>query len=156
VRQLDAVNGEALKRAWRAGAGPGDAPLTVDIDSTICETYGVQKQGGSRFTYTKVRGYHPLVATASGFGDVLHTRHRGGPAFSGRGAGTFVTETIHRVCAAGATGELTFRADSGFYASAVVSACRKQQARFSITARSSKGLQQVIGAIGEADWTPIP
>jgi Transposase DDE domain group 1 len=156
VRQLDAVNGEALKRAWRAGAGPGDAPLTVDIDSTICETYGLQKQGGSRFTDTKVRGYHPLVATASGFGDVLHTRHRGGPAFSGRGAGTFVTETIHRVGAAGATGELTFRADSGFYASAVVSACRKQQARFSITVRSSKGLHQVIGAIGEADWTPIP
>jgi len=34
VRQLDAVNGELLQRAWRAGAGPEAAPLTIDVDST--------------------------------------------------------------------------------------------------------------------------
>ncbi len=27
-----------LARAWAAGAGPGDAPFTIDLDSTICET----------------------------------------------------------------------------------------------------------------------
>jgi hypothetical protein len=53
ARQLDAVSGELLARAWKAGAGPGDAPFTFDIDSTICETYGTQKQDGSKFTYTK-------------------------------------------------------------------------------------------------------
>jgi hypothetical protein len=52
VRQLDAVSREVLARAWKAGAGPGSAPLTVDIDSTICETYGLLKQGGAWFTYT--------------------------------------------------------------------------------------------------------
>lgn len=156
VRQLDAVNGEALTRAWRAGAGPGDTPLTLDVDSTICETYGLQKQGGSKFTYKKVRGYHPLVATASGLGDVVHSRHRGGPAFSGRGAGSFVTETINRVRAAGATGELTFRLDSGFYAGTVVSACLKQKARFSITARTSPALRRAIDAIAEESWREIP
>jgi hypothetical protein len=36
ARQLDAVSGELLARAWKAGAGPGDAPFTFDIDSTIC------------------------------------------------------------------------------------------------------------------------
>ena len=41
VRQLDRVSRELLARAWAAGAGPGDAPLTIDLDSTICETYGV-------------------------------------------------------------------------------------------------------------------
>ena len=77
-RQLDAVSGELLVRAWKAGAGPGDAPLTFDIDSTICETYGTQKQGGSKFTYTKVRGYHPLIVVGAanpagaGTGDILH------------------------------------------------------------------------------------
>ena len=92
ARQLDAVSGELLARAWKAGAGPGDAPFTFDIDSTICETYGIQKQGGSKFTYTKVRGYHPLLAvgaaqpTGAGTGDILHHRLRGGPANSGRGA----------------------------------------------------------------------
>ena len=39
VRQLDRVSRELLARAWAAGAGPGDAPFTIDLDSTICETY---------------------------------------------------------------------------------------------------------------------
>ena len=38
ARQLDRVSRELLARAWTAGAGPGDAPLTIDLDSTICET----------------------------------------------------------------------------------------------------------------------
>ena len=38
VRQLDRVSRELLARAWQARAGPGDAPLTIDLDSTICET----------------------------------------------------------------------------------------------------------------------
>ena len=43
VRQLDRVSRELLARAWSAGAGPGDGPLTIDLDSTICETYGLAK-----------------------------------------------------------------------------------------------------------------
>ena len=47
VRQLDRVSRELLARAraWAAGAGPGDEPLTIDLDSTICETYGLSKEG---------------------------------------------------------------------------------------------------------------
>ena len=45
VRQLDRVSRELLARAWAAGAGPGDAPFTIDLDSTICETYGLAKEG---------------------------------------------------------------------------------------------------------------
>ena len=33
VRQLDRVSRELLARAWAAGAGPGDGPLTIDLDS---------------------------------------------------------------------------------------------------------------------------
>ena len=39
VRQLEAVNGRALERAWTMGVGPTGA-LVVDIDSTICEVVG--------------------------------------------------------------------------------------------------------------------
>ncbi len=28
---------QLLARAWAAGTVPGDAPLTIDLDSTICE-----------------------------------------------------------------------------------------------------------------------
>ena len=38
VRQLDRVSRELLARAWAAGAGPGDGPLTIDLDSAIWET----------------------------------------------------------------------------------------------------------------------
>ena len=44
VRQLDRVSRQLLARAWAAGAGPGDSPLTIDLDSTICETYGLAKE----------------------------------------------------------------------------------------------------------------
>ena len=47
VRQLDRVSRELLARAWQAGAGPGEAPFTIDLDSTICETYGLAKEGAA-------------------------------------------------------------------------------------------------------------
>jgi hypothetical protein len=156
VRQLDRVSRELLARAWAAGAGPGTAPFTIDLDSTICETYGLAKEGATGFTYTKVRGYHPLLAIAAGTGDVLMARLRGGNANSGRSAGHFLRETVGRVRSAGATGQLTMRADSGFYAHAVVETCRKMDVRFSITIRQHKGVRRLIEAIPETDWVPIP
>ena len=68
VRQLDRVSRQLLAGAWAAGAGPGDAPLTIDLDSTICETYGLAKEGARHHGYTGQRGYHPLLAVAAGTG----------------------------------------------------------------------------------------
>ena len=156
ARQLDKISGLLLARAWAAGAGPGGAAMTIDIDSSIHETYGLAKQGGTKFTHTKVRGYHPLYAVIAGTGDIVHSRLRGGNANSGRGAATFLTETFNRVRAAGATGPLTLRADSGFYAGAVAAACRKADVRFSITVKQNPALRKAIAAIHTSSWTPIP
>jgi DDE family transposase len=156
ARQLDRASGQLLGRAWRAGAGPGEAPVTIDADSTICETYGLLKQGGSRFTHTGVRGYHPLLAVVASTADVVHARLRGGNANSGRGAGSFLTETFRRVRAAGATGPLTVRADSGFYSAKVVGACRRADVRFSVTVKLSKAIHKAIAEIPEGAWVPIP
>jgi hypothetical protein len=155
ARQLDKVAGELLGRAWAAGAGPYEAPVTIDVDSTIAQTYGLAKQGGV-FGHTKVRGHHPLVAAVAATGDVVHSRLRGGNAHSARGAASFLTEAFNRVRAAGATGPRTLRADSGFYNHKVVDACRAADVRYSITAKFSKGLKKVIEAIDEPAWTPIP
>ena len=156
VRQLDRVSRELLARAWAAGAGPGAEPFTIDLDSTICETYGLAKEGALHHGYTGVRGYHPLLAVAAGTGDVLMARLREGRANTVRGAAHFLTETIGRVRDAGASGQLTVRADSGFYAHEVVAVCRKQQVRFSITIRQHASIRRLIEAIPEAAWTPIP
>ena len=156
VRQLDRVSRELLARAWAAGAGPGADPLTIDLDSTICETYGLQKEGARHHGYTRVRGYHPLLAVAAGTGDVLMARLREGRANTARGAAHFLGETIGRVRHAGATGQLTVRADSGFYAHAVVTVCRARKVRFSITIRQHASVQRLIEAIPDDAWTPIP
>ena len=157
ARQLDTVSGLLLARAWSAGAGPGDEPFTIDVDSSIHETYGLAKQGGTKFTYNHVRGYHPLYAVAAATGEVLHTRLRGGNAHAGRGAAGFLTETFTRVRMAGAAGPIVLRADSGFYNHNVVEACTKADVRFSITAKLYKGkVTEAIAAIDESAWTPIP
>jgi len=156
VRQLDRVSRDLLARAWAAGAGPGDGPLTIDLDSTICETYGLAKEGALHHGYTGARGYHPLLAVAAGTGEVLMARLREGRANSGRSAGHFLRETVSRVRYAGATGQLTLRADSGFYSHAVVAMCRKLKVRYSITIRQHRSVRSLIEAIPEEAWTPIP
>ena len=156
VRQLDRVSRELLARAWATGAGPGDGPLTIDLDSTICETYGLAKEGARHHGYTGQRGYHPLLAVAAGTGDVLMARLREGRANTARGAAHFLRETLGRVRYSGAGGQLTVRADSGFYTHAVVAVCRRMKVRFSITVRQHQSLRQVIEAIPEEDWSPIP
>ena len=156
MRQLDRVSRELLARAWAAGAGPGDAPFTIDLDSTICETYGLAKEGARHHGYTGKRGYHPLLAVAAGTGDVLMSRLREGRANTARGAAHFLRETVGRVRYGGASGQLTVRADSGFYTHSIVSVCRKLDVRFSITIRQHQSLHNLIEAIPEADWTPIP
>ena len=113
------------------------------------------KEGARHHGYTGVRGYHPLLAVAAGSGDVLMARLREGRAHTARGAAHFLRETIGRVRAAGASGQLTMRADSGFYAHAVVAVCRKLGVRFSITIRQQPSMRRLIEAIPEAGWTPI-
>jgi hypothetical protein len=156
VRQLDKVAAQLLGRAFAVGAGPASSPVTVDVDSSVCETYGLKKQGGAKFTYNHVRGYHPLFAVVAGTGDVAHCRQRGGNANSGRGAAGFLTETFNRLRAAGATGPITLRADSGFYSGAVATACRKAGVRYSITVKLNKALHTVIAKIPDDAWAPIP
>ena len=156
VRQLDRVSREVLARAWAAGAGPGDDPLTIDLDSTVCETYGLAKEGARRHNYAGQRGYHPLLAVAAGTGDVLVARLRKGRATTARGAANFLREMVSRVRHAGATGPLTVRADSGFYTHGIVAACRDQKVCYSITVRQDAVLRNLIEAIPAEDWTPIP
>jgi hypothetical protein len=153
--QLDRVLDEVICRAWAAGAGPGNGPVTIDVDSTIAETYGLAKQG-AKFGHTKVRGYHPLLATIAGTEEVVGARLRGGNAHTARGAAGFLAQVFNRLRRAGATGEITLRADSGYYNRNVTGACRKAGVVFSITAKMSKAIHKAISEIPEADWTPIP
>ena len=73
VRQLDKLLAESLERAWKAGAGPGDGRLVIDVDSFVGEVCGYQKQGAA-YGYTKIFGYHPILATRADTREALHIR----------------------------------------------------------------------------------
>jgi len=151
VRQLDAVSGVLLTRAWAAGGGGGR--VVLDVDSTLCETYGLLKEGARKVMRTGRRGYHPVVAATDG-GEVVHARLRRGRTNDGSGAARFVGEALARLGRAGAT-EVVLRADSGFYQRDVIEACRRRGVRFSVGARMQKGLARAITEIPEAAWVPI-
>jgi hypothetical protein len=162
VRQLDAT-------AWRwlvrlAGTAPIVAGIDdyalVDIDDTIKEVHGYQKQG-SGFGYSGVRGLNALlgiVSTPTAAPIIIGSRLRRGAAGSPRGAKRFVADiltTVRRLRSSTATGLVLLRADSAFYGHAVVAAAHRAGAKVSITVRMDSAVKRAIGTIGEDDWTTI-
>jgi hypothetical protein len=142
VRQLDRVLAETLRRAWDAGAGPGEERLVIDLDSFVGAVHGYGKQGAA-YGYTRELGYHPLLATRAGSDEVLHVRLRTGSAHTQRGSERFVDELIARVRRAGATGEMLVRADSGFWAKGCL---------YSIGVRLTKPIATAIEQLDESAW----
>jgi hypothetical protein len=152
IRQLDRVIAETIGRAWQLGAGPRDRPVTIDLDSTICEVHGKAKQGAA-YGYTRAFGYHPLLATRADTGEVLHARLRKGS--SQRGHKRFVEELIARVRRAGATGPLTMRGDAGFWSWSLIDTLNRLNVNWSITIAIRAQVKATIDAIDESAWTPI-
>ncbi len=154
VRQLDRLLGEALTRAWRAGAGPGDGRLVIDVDSFVAEVCGRLKQGAA-YGYTKLFGYHPILATRADTREALHIRLRKGSANTQKGMLRFTDELIARVTRAGATGVKLLRADSGFWNTKVFERLEKAGWQYSIGVRMIKTVRAAVEAIPEDAWTKI-
>ncbi len=154
VRQLDRVLDVALARAWAAGAGPGELPLVIDVDSFIGEVCSDRKQGAS-YGYTRKLGYHPIVAVRSDTGEVLHIRNRQGKANTQRGFRRFVEELIARVRRAGHEGPIIIRADSGFENRKLMTQLARQGVEFSIGVKQSQAIRALIAEIPKTDWVTI-
>jgi hypothetical protein len=154
VRQLDRLLGEALVRAWHAGAGPGEGRLVVDVDSFVGEVCGRLKQGAA-YGYTRLLGYHPILATRAETREVLHIRLRKGSANTQKGMLRFTEELIARVGRAGATGVKLLRADSGFWNRKVFTRLERAGWQYSIGVRLQKGIREAVEAIAEDAWQTI-
>jgi hypothetical protein len=155
VRQLDALLGRSLERAWQAGAGPGAGRLVVDVDSFVGEVCGRLKQGAA-YGYTRLLGYHPILATRADTREVLHIRLRNGSANTQKGILRFTDELIARVARAGAEGVKLLRADSGFWNTKVFKRLERAGWQYSIGVRMQKGIRAAVEAIAETAWQPIP
>ena len=136
----------------------------IDIDSLLRPTYGHGKQGAS-FGHTKIAGKQVLRKGLSPLATTLCTEHgapvvagirlRAGKAGSGKGAASMVREAIHTARAAGASSTILARGDSAFGNSAVVNACLKQRAQFSVVLAKNPAVNRAITSIGEDAWTPV-
>jgi len=154
VRQLDKLLGESLARAWKAGAGPGADRLVIDVDSFVGEVCGRLKQGAS-YGYTRLLGYHPILATRADTRETLHIRLRKGSANTQKGIKRFTDELIARVDRAGATGTKLLRADSGFWNTKVFERLEKAGWQYSIGVRNIKKVRAAVDAIDESAWQHI-
>jgi hypothetical protein len=162
VRQLDAVASRVL--ANLTGAAPllraGDGKrVMVDLDDTIIEVHGYQKQGAS-FGYSGVRGLNALIATASTSSSapvILGQRLRQGKTGSSKGAARIVGDalaTLRRTgVAAGARPLL--RADSAFYGYATVGTAITAGADVSVTVRMDPAVKAAIAIIPDDAWEMI-
>jgi hypothetical protein len=155
VRQLDAVGAESLRRAWAAGVGPAAQRVVIDVDSTICEVYGKTKSGAA-YGYTKVLGYHPIVAVRADTGEIVHARMRKGSANTARGTQRFVQELVARIRRAGASGEVVMRFDSGFWSNATIADLGRLNVRYTMAVRcGNSAIARAIATIAEPAWVPI-
>jgi hypothetical protein len=155
VRQFEKVIGDSLGSAWSLGLGPGANQLVVDIDSTIREVFGKLK-GGAAYGYTKVLGYHPILATRADTGEILQARMRTGSANTQRGTKRFVEELVARLRRAGATGPIIIRFDSGYWSNETIKVLSRLGVSYTMAVRTgTKAIHTAIAGIDEADWVTI-
>ena len=128
--------------------------MVIDLDSTICEVYGNNKQGAA-YGYTKQFGYHPLLATRAGTSEILFARMRKGSAGSSRGVVRFIDELVAMLKRAGATGAKTVRADSGFWSWKLIDRLDAHDVKWSITVALQPAVRATIEQIPDAHWQDI-
>jgi hypothetical protein len=127
----------------------------VDIDSTIRQVFGRLK-GGAAYGYTKVLGYHPILATRADTGEILHARMRKGSANTQRGTKRFVEELVARLRRAGATGQIIIRFDSGYWSNETIKVLTRLGVSYTMAVRTgTKAIHNAIAGIDEADWISI-
>jgi Transposase DDE domain group 1 len=126
----------------------------IDVDSFVGEVCGRLKHGAS-YGYTKLLGYHPILATRADTREALHIRLRKGSANTQKGMLRFCEELIARVERAGASGEKLLRADSGFWNTKVFKYLEKIGWQYSIGVRMIKTVRAAVEAIDEHAWQSI-
>ena len=125
------------------------------MDSTITEVVGKAKVGAA-YGYTKVLGYHPLIASRADTGELLHARLRKGSANTARGARRFIQELVAIVRRAGAAGEIVLRMDSGFWSKDTIVILGRLGVRYTMAVHTgNKAISRAIAAIDEDAWIDI-
>ena len=150
---------EVADAAGAAGSTEDTGYVFLDVDDTIIEVHGHQKQG-SGYGYSGVRGINALLAivsTATTAPIIVGQRLRRGACGSPRGAKRLISDalaTLRRL--PGLDGaRVLFRADSAYYGHAAIHAAITGGAHVSVTVRMNPAIRRAIETIPENAWQPI-
>src|SRR6478609_8378181 len=166
ARQLESVLREHLAAlTGRPDVLTGiDEQAFIDIDSLLRPVYGHAKQGAS-YGHTKIAGKQVLRKGLSPLATTISTTHaapviagmrpRADKTGSGKGAGRMVAPAIVTARAAGASGKILVRGDSAYGSRAVVRACRRGNAEFSLVMTKNRAIARAIASIPDTAWTPV-
>jgi hypothetical protein len=163
VRQLDAVASRFLGNLTEeAPLLPGDDAggyVLLDVDDTIIEVHGYQKQG-SGYGYSGVRGINALLATVKTSVSapvIIAQRLRRGACGSPRGAARLIRDALAAIKRLHGlnNARVLFRADAAYYGFASVNAAIKAGAAVSVTARMDPAIKRAIATIPEDAWEAI-
>ena len=154
---------------WRCAGGSICCPapieqVFVDIDSLLRPVYGHAKQGAS-YGHTKIagkqilrKGLSPLATTISTAGAapvIAGMRLRAGQDRLGQGRRADGRPgDRHRPRRRG-RGPILVRGDSAYGNRAVVAACVRHGAQFSLVMTRNTAVDRAIAAIDDTAWTPV-
>ena len=130
----------------------------VDVDDTIIEVHGHQKQGAG-FGYSKVRGLNAFLATLTTAGQapvIVAQRLRKGSCGSPRGAARLIGDAVKQARRLlGPDRPVLVRMDSAFFGGPAVRAALAGGADVSVTVRLTATIKTAIAGIDDAAWTTI-
>lgn len=160
VLQLLKVNRLLLRRLIGevpALTGTTDGLVFVDMDDTIRQVHGYQKQAAA-FGYSGVRGLNGLLVTVTGQDAapmIAEASLRRGNVRSGDNAAHHLTRALKTVRATSPGRQVLTRADSAFCTHENVATALKQNVWFSFTIPQWKTVETAIADIPETGWTRI-
>lgn len=150
IRQLESVNTQAFTKVYTCTEKM--ATITMDIDSTLDEVHGSNKEG-AKWAYTGIRALNPIMSFIRENGDWLHSRLRSGNTYTSDGAVSFIRESYHKV--KDLADRINTCMDSGFYDKEIVAECERLNIGFSITAVQTGPLMRAVNAINKEEWIQI-
>jgi len=150
--QILSIQGAMRQRVWQA-ANVGLKAVTLDTDTTVHTLYG--NQMGARKSYNpKNKGkksYQPILTFIAETREYLWGELHNGDRPTGKQVYDHLKKAITAVPSS--VGEISARADSGFYCAEAVEAYEEGNCGFVIVARKTSRL---VEQLEQAAWKPSP
>jgi len=138
IEAMEEINKEVLRRTLLRDK---NEEYTLDVDSTVIESHKQE----AKWTYKKVKGYHPMVGFLKECALCVAYEFREGNVQAGSGAKEFLEKCIEALPEGKKI--VYIRMDSAFYQAEVINWCEEGSKKYTITADKDKAVIEAIRTI---------